>query len=195
MSQSPDAVALSLCRRGQEEGFRRLIDTYRGYIYSLCFSIISDREEALDACQEVFLAVFRGLRNVREDAPLKPWLRRVTVNVCLNYRDSPRSGRRAVPVDGQESGGGPSHLFGTDPDPARVAELAETRVAVRAAIAELPADQRLAVVLYHQEGQSYDEISSATGWPLGTVKTNLYRGRKELGKRLRFLRESGETDE
>lgn len=149
----------------------------------------------MDACQEVFLAVFRCLGRVREDAPLKPWLRRVTVNVCLNYRDSPRSGRGTVPVDGQGSAGSPSDPWGVAPDPAREAEMAETRDAVRAAIAELPPDQRLAVVLYHQEGQSYEEIASATGWPLGTVKTNLYRGRKELGKRLRFLRESGEMDE
>lgn len=195
MPQSPDAVALTLCRRGQEEGFRRLIDTYRGYVYSLCFSIISDREEALDTCQEVFLAVFRGLGSVREDAPLKPWLRRVTVNVCLNYRDSPRSGRRIVPVDGNGPAGDPSGTLGVAPDPARVAELAETRDAVLAAIAGLPPAQRLAVVLYHQEGQSYEEIASVTGWLLGTVKTNLYRGRKELVKRLRTLRESGELDD
>lgn len=149
----------------------------------------------MDTCQEVFLAVFRGLGSVREDAPLKPWLRRVTVNVSLNYRDSPRSGRRIVPVDGNGPAGDPSGTLGVAPDPARVAELAETRDAVLAAIAGLPPDQRLAVVLYHQEGQSYEEIASVTGWPLGTVKTNLYRGRKELVKRLRTLRESGELDD
>ncbi len=187
MRESQSAPEVARCKEGDEEGFRRLFEGYRGYVYSLCFSIVSDRDEALDACQEVFLAVFRGIASVRDDAPLKPWLRRVAVNVCLNYNASARSGRRTVPVDGDMLLDSQvcRQVGAAIADPARMAEDHETRDAIRDAIGRLHPDHRLAVVLFHQEGLTYDEIGAVTGWPLGTVKTNLYRGRKEMGRQLR----------
>ncbi len=182
MPTSPEASIIALCQKGDEEGFRRLFETYRGYVYSLCYRVSFDREEALDMCQEVFLAVFRGLKSVRAGAPLKPWLRRVAVNVCLNYRDSARSGNRAEPVDGVALGS-----VSTDGDPVYEMEHEEATRAIQQALGALSADQRLAVVLFHQEELSYQEISEVTGWPVGTVKTNLFRGRKQMGMHLQFL--------
>lgn len=179
MPESPEAPEIALCKKGDEEGFRRLFEAYRGYVYSLCFSVSFDREEALDICQEVFLAVFRGMKSVRSGAPLKPWLRRVAVNVCLNYIASSRSGARNHPVDMNDLG-----ILAGD-DPVGEVEGEEARWEIRRALGSLQPDQRLAVVLFHQEELSYEEIAAATGWPLGTVKTNLFRGRKEMGKHLR----------
>lgn len=187
MRESPEALAIALCQKGDEEGFRCLYDTYCSYVYSLCFSIVCDRDEALDACQEVFLAVFRGVKSVRAGAPLKPWLRQVAVNVCLNYKASARSGTRSLPVNGDcLDGDSVSRLASAgSADPVRAAEDGEARQAIRRALGSLHPDQRLAVVLFHQEGLTYEEIAAASGWPRGTVKTNLYRGRKQLGKQLR----------
>ena len=187
MREFPEAPAIALCQKGDEEGFRRLYDTYCSYVYSLCFSVVCDRDEALDACQEVFLAVFRGVKSVRADAPLKPWLRQVAVNVCLNYRASTRSGAQSLPFDGDrlDSDYESRLVSGGSVDPVRAAEDAEAKQAIRRGLGSLHPDQRLAVVLFHQEGLTYEEIAVASGWPLGTVKTNLYRGRKELGRQLR----------
>ena len=194
MALIPEDLALALCQKGDEEGFRQLMSIYRGYVYSLCYSVIRDREESLDMCQEVFLAAFRGVGSVRTGVPLKPWLRRVAVNVCLNYRRSPRSGALLqLTADGVIDGRGDgtrevaSTAGGWDGDPAEQVESKEAGSAVRAAMKDLPPDQRLAVLLFHQEGLSYNEIAAETGWPAGTVRTNLYRGRKELGRRVKAL--------
>jgi RNA polymerase sigma-70 factor (ECF subfamily) len=193
MPESLEARAIALCKSGDEEGFRRLFNTYRGYVYSLCFAIVCDREEALDACQEVFLSVFKGVGSIREGAPLKPWLRQVTINACLNYKASARSATRALPGGGDSLDGDSLawQASTSGDDPAQLVEAGESRLAIEEALGTLPSEQRLAVVLFHQEGLSYEEIAAASGWPLGTVKTNLYRGRRELGKMLRPLLRGG----
>ncbi len=200
MVDTRESQAIADSKRGDEEGFRYLHDAYRGYVYSLCLSIVSDRDEALDVCQEVFLAVFKGIGSVRDGVALKPWLRRVAVNVCLNYAGSARSGFRTAPARDEALDAAATRMpaarsFAGRPasDPAKEAEDSEERDAVREAMRGLPPDQRMAVALYHQESLAYEEIADLTGWPLGTVKTNLYRGRKAIGRRLRSYFDGGES--
>lgn len=198
MERPPEGPVIARCQKGDEDGFRQFMDLYRGYVYLLCHSMSRDKEEALDLCQEVFLAAFRAVKSVRQGAPVKPWLRRVAVNTCLNYGRSPRSGLRLQltaegTLDAPHLGGAAqAGIFrGSDGDPAEQVESMETRQAVRQAMNSLTPDQRLAVVLFHQEGLTYEEIVAETGWPLGTVKTNLYRGRKQLGRLMKVFMEGG----
>lgn len=197
MERPPESTVIAKCQVGDEDGFRQFMDLFRGYIFTLCYSVSHDREESLDLCQEVFLNAFRAIGSLRQGAPVKPWLRRIAVNTSLNYRRSPRSGiHMQLTADGtldglQDRTSGAGDPGGLDGDPAEQVESLEAGEAVRRAIKSLPQDQRLAVVLFHQEGMSYDEISAETGWPLGTVKTNLFRGRKELGRLMKAFTEGG----
>jgi RNA polymerase sigma-70 factor (ECF subfamily) len=73
------------CRQGDEEAWRLLLARYEAYVYRLCFWIIGSREVALDLTQEAFMKVLTGLNRFQLGLPLKPWLRQVTVNACLNF--------------------------------------------------------------------------------------------------------------
>jgi RNA polymerase sigma-70 factor (ECF subfamily) len=187
MADISEALLLRKCQEGEEEGFRQFFDMFRGYIYSLCYRMAESREEVLDLCQESYLAIFRGIKTVRPGYPLKPWVRRVTLNVCLNHR------RRRMARIREEVAAWAGHLdpldagslsaAGTSQDgPAGQVELGEIRDMLQRAMEALSVEQRMALVLFHQEGLSYEEICEETGWPLGTVKTNLFRARKALAR-------------
>ncbi|HHX28325.1 MAG: RNA polymerase sigma factor [Bacillota bacterium] len=188
MADVSEALVLARCQEGEQEGFRQFFDMFRGYIYSLCYRMTGNREEVLDLCQESYLAIFRGIKTVRPGCPLKPWVRRVTLNVCLNHRRRwmARIQEEAVAWIGHLEPGNVDSLSGiagaTQDGPARQVELKETRDMLSRAMEALSPEQRMVVILFHQEGLSYREICDETGWPLGTVKTNLFRARKVLAR-------------
>ncbi|HHY35570.1 MAG TPA: RNA polymerase sigma factor [Firmicutes bacterium] len=189
-----DGDTLRRCLEGDEEASRKLFRTYQRYVYSLCFGFAQDREESLDLCQESFVRIFRGLKDFDLNRPLKPWIRRVVINVCINY--GRKKERYPQTVSLQANCGGnpspvpPSSSSATTMDfsPEKHVELCETMEEVRKALKELSLEERLALVLRHQEGLDYAEIASVTGWPLGTVKTHLHRARQALKQKLVHLR-------
>jgi RNA polymerase sigma-70 factor (ECF subfamily) len=188
MADISEALLLRRCQEGEQEGFQQFFDMFRGYIYSLCYRMTGNREEVLDLCQESYLAIFRGIKTVRPGCPLKPWVRRVTLNVCLNYRrrQMARIREEAVSWAGHPEPWEADSLSGvawaTQGGPASQVELRETRDMLWRAMETLSAEQRMVVILFHQEGLSYREICEETGWPVGTVKTNLFRARKALAR-------------
>jgi RNA polymerase sigma-70 factor (ECF subfamily) len=189
MADVSEALLLKRCQEGDQEGFRQFFDMFRGYIYSLCYRMTESREEVLDLCQESYLAIFRGIKTVRPGCPLKPWVRRVTLNVCLNHRrrQMARIQEEVVSWAGHLDPAQAGSLSGiaaasTQDAPADQVEMGETRDMLRRAMEALSAEQRMVVILFHQEGLSYREICEETGWPIGTVKTNLFRARKALAR-------------
>jgi len=188
---SPETAILLKCQKGDGEAFRDFFRLYQRYVYALCFSFTYDREEALDLCQEAFLRVFKGIKSFREEYPVKPWLRRIVVNLCINHLrtrsanpDVELYGHR-VPGEAQSNPVGPAGF--QEGDPVARAESGERIEMIREALTELTPEGRLAIVLRHQENLGYEEISRVTGWPLGTVKTHLFRARKDLKEKLKEL--------
>ena len=172
------------CREGDEEAWRLLLARYEAYIYSLCFRIGGSREEALDLTQEALLKVLTGLNKFQPGRPFKPWLRRVTINACLNRlrRRTPETVSLEQPVAEDIVLG--DTLAGGANEPMAAAEWRDARDTIRQELNRLPLQQRLVLVMRHQEGLSYDEIAAATGLPAGTVKTHLYRARQQLRRQL-----------
>lgn len=189
-----DGDILRRCLQGDEEASRKIFRTYYWYVYALCLGFTQDREEALDLCQESFIRFFRGLKDFDLNRPLKPWIRRVVINACINYGRKRERYPPAVSLQANCAGNAnpepPMSWSATtaDVNPVSHVELRETMEEVRQALKELSPEERLALVLRHQEGLNYAEIAAATGWPLGTVKTHLHRARKALKQKLVHLR-------
>jgi len=176
-----DRQLVLMCREGREEAYRQLLFRYEGYIYSLCYRLTGQREDALELSQEVFLKVVTSLPGFQINRPFKPWLRRVVVNVCLNYLR--RRTQETLSLDqsaGENFSLADTLAAGRGDDPQVRLEWVETREALRAALERLPPLWRLVLALRHQEELSYQEIAAATGLPLGTVKTYLFRARNLL---------------
>lgn len=170
-------------KSGKEEGFNRLVLKHKDRIFGLCLRLMAgDRDEAEDAAQETFVKVYQGLKDFRMESRFSSWVYRIAVNTCKNrlvsrpYRDS----RRHRDLDAADSDGAPSA-----PSPDQVLEAKGKRERIEEAIARLPEEQRILVVLRDVEGRSYEEIAGTTGLNPGTLKSRLNRGRRQLQEWLR----------
>lgn len=172
-----DRPLIESLKRREPEAFERLVLTYQHRVFSVALRMLGDRGEAEEAAQEVFLRVHRSIRDFRGDAKLSTWLYAITSRLCLTRLKSPARTRRAgVAVLGQVADGHPS--------PGASAEASQLESALRRAIAELPDEQRIVVVLRDLHGLAYEEIAAALELPLGTVRSRLHRARMELKARL-----------
>lgn len=168
---------IAACRQGDERAFEALIRLHEKRVYALCRRMCRDEEDALEAAQDTFLAVWRGLPRYREDAAFSTWLYRLASNACLDIlrREKKRSGE--LSLDDEEVRMDPADAA---PRPDEAAERDETRREVREALYALPHDYRQVLLLRETEQLSYAEIAAATGLELGTVKSRISRARLAL---------------
>ncbi|MEO6097957.1 MAG: sigma-70 family RNA polymerase sigma factor [Fibrobacteria bacterium] len=176
-----DVKWVLLFQSGKEEGFNRLVLKHKDRLFGLCLRMLAgDRHEAEDAAQETFVKVYQALNGFRMEAKFSSWVYRIAVNTCKNrftsrsYQES----RRARDLEAADADGTPS--AGLAPSPAQVLEAKGKWQRIEAAIARLPDEQRVLVVLRDVEGRSYEEIAESTGLNPGTVKSRLNRGRRQL---------------
>jgi len=150
-----------------------LVARFQAEVYGLCARLLSHRHDAEDVTQEVFLRVFRSLTGWDPSRPLKPWVMGIAVNRCRTWLA--QRARRPELVDYlQETVAGP------DPD-----DSTELLHEIKAALDELRVEYRTVFVLFHEQGQPYEDIARTLGCPVGTVKTWLHRARLEVLDRLR----------
>ena len=165
------------CRAGDETAFEALIRMHESKVYSLCRRMCRDEDNALEAAQDTFLAVWRGIGSFREDAAFSTWLYRLATNACLDLLRREKKHGGGVSLDDEEV-----HLDLPDsaPQPEEALERAETQRMVREALHALPDGYREVLLLRETEQLSYQEIAEATGLELGTVKSRINRARLAL---------------
>lgn len=184
---TPDKAWLQKCVKGDEEACRELFRRYERYVYALCLGFAQDREEARDLCQESFIRIYRGLKGFDSSRPLKPWIRTVTINTCISCGRQREPASRSLEScsTGDVSAGygfasSPASTSRDRSDPERQMELKEIGERLKKALRSLRPEERVCLVLRHQEDLGYSQIAAITGFPLGTVKTHLYRARQAL---------------
>jgi RNA polymerase sigma-70 factor (ECF subfamily) len=170
---SDEATLVRRCLKGNSEAIRELVDRFQTAVYGLCVRLLNHRHDAEDVTQEVFLRVFRSLRTWDPSRPLKPWIMSITVNRCRTWLS--QRARRPEAVE---------YLHDIALAPA-ADDAAELRREIQAALNDLRPEFREVFILFHEQGQSYDEMAATLGCPLGTVKTWLHRARQEVLERLR----------
>lgn len=159
-------------RRGEAAAFEALVDKYGQMVYNLALRMLRDPQEAENLAQEAFLRAWRGLPNYREQARFSTWLYQIAANLC--YSRLPGLRRDLATLLPDE---GANNLPDQRQTVEEVVLSGELIKALVAAVNELPEHYRLLITLRHQQGMSYDEIARATGMPLGTVKTGIFRAR------------------
>jgi RNA polymerase sigma-70 factor, ECF subfamily len=176
---------------GDRSAFDKLVLAHQDRVFSLCYRLLGDYEEAGDCAQEAFLKAYRSLKSFRFGSSFATWLYAIAVNTCKNRLKSAefRSRKRMVPLDDplEDDEGGKTVRQLEDPAPSPLAQLAlkERERLLQGAIDALPADARVVVVLRDIEGLSYEDIVLATGYNMGTLKSKLARAREQLRKRLK----------
>jgi len=167
---------------GSDAAFDYLVTYYHGGVFNLVYGILSDGADAADVTQEVFLRAFRGIRGFRRGSSLKTWLYRISVRQALNHRRwCWRHHRQQVSIDAEEEGKSLAlDLKDSEATPYERLACQETQQVVRAALAQVPAQFRSAVILRDLEGLSYEEVAEVLEVSVGTVKSRILRGRRML---------------
>jgi RNA polymerase sigma-70 factor, ECF subfamily len=168
---------LERLRAGDARAFEELVIGYQHRVFGVALRMLGSRAEAEEIAQEVFLRAYRAIREFRGEARLGTWLYGIAARLCLNRLASPD--RRLARGDEALA-----DVAAPTPDAAGAAERAELDAALRAAIAELPEDRRLVLVLRDVEGLSYDEIAETLAIDPGTVRSRLHRARLQLKEKL-----------
>jgi RNA polymerase sigma-70 factor, ECF subfamily len=148
------------------EELENLFEEQRDDVYRTARRILRNDADALDATQATFLNALQALSTLKEDSKFPGWIRRIAVNVALGMKRS-RVVERA-------------HADAARPAEFEPAISAEDFNVLKRAVAELPDEYRLPIVLHHAEGLRYDEIARMLDWPRGTVGTNIHRGLERL---------------
>jgi RNA polymerase sigma-70 factor (ECF subfamily) len=167
---------------GSDSAFDYLVTYYHSSVYNLIYGILSDRADAADVTQEVFLQVFRGIRGFRGGSSLKTWLYRISVRQALNHRRwCWRHHRMQTSIDVESSDQRPVlELKDAEATPFEQCAAHEVQATVRHALATVPPVFRSAVILRDLEGLSYEEIAEVLEVSVGTVKSRIMRGRRML---------------
>lgn len=172
-------------RRSKADDFEDLAVAHEKKVYSLCYHMLGNREDALDCAQETMLRAFRAFDSFRRDAEFSTWISRIAMNVCT---DVLRKRRGEISLDAMREDTG-FDVADMGADTYLNLEQGERMRILRQGLNELPEDMRRMIVLRDVEGLPYDDIAEALGLPLGTVKSRISRAREKLSQ---ILKQSSE---
>jgi RNA polymerase sigma-70 factor, ECF subfamily len=173
----------------QAQQFEAFMRNYQNMVFSTAMRLLANTAEAEDISQEVFLKAYERFDELSQSPTAGGWLKTVATNLSLNHLSRYRS--RWTFFSDLFAGGGededtrevdfaaPGNI---DEDLAR----ADSHALVETALQKLPDAQRVPLVLYHLEGMAYEDIARKLNVSLGKIKTDIFRGREALRKRLRL---------
>jgi RNA polymerase sigma-70 factor (ECF subfamily) len=159
-----DRKVIERVLKGDTEAFNSLVRRWEKPIYNFIVRMISDRDEAMDLCQDCFMKAYRELATLKDRDRFSSWLYRIAHNACLS-RIRKNHGKTWVELD---------------PDTKSVHVPAENRLAVEKALGQLPEDQREVVILKVFQSLKFDEIAAIQDAPISTVKSRLYMAFEKL---------------
>jgi len=188
----PDAALMLRVKQGDTGAFAELVDKYKQPVMNVAYRMLRDPTEAEDLAQNVFVQVFKSAQRYQVSSKFSTWLFTIARNLCLNEirrrgrhpassLDAPHSDREDQPPQQYEdlkTASPPENLLHTELD-----------LKIGEALADLPDNQRLAILLCRQEELSYENIAKVLGCSVSATKSLIHRGRETLKQRLKpYLR-------
>ena len=155
-----------------QECFAELVRRYKNLVYSIILRMRSDRDEAADLAQDVFVKIYKNLDRYYPDYKFSTWVMRITTNHVIDSRRKKRAD--TVPLESVE------YEMDSGASPEAEYLRREQKEQLIKVVGELPDMYKIPIVLYHQQGLSYQEISDIISEPLSKVKNRIFRGRKML---------------
>jgi len=176
LEQSDDFL-MELVARGDDKAFEELITRYQQTVLNLAFRFLGDEQEAKDAAQETFLRLLQAAERYQPTTQFKPFVLRITKNLCIDYI------RKRKPVYLAEP---PDYRDRTDPH--AELELAQLGAILRKAVVALPENQRMALLLNHFEGLRYAEVAEIMETSVAAVESLLVRAKRTLRAKMKEFR-------
>lgn len=185
LDDAEDKRLVAALARGDDEALRALVERWQLPLRQFVFRFVQQLEDTEDIVQETFVRVYRHRERYRPERKFSTWLFTIAVNLCRNHA-ARRRRRPTLSLDDMGETGTHNRNEAVSPEaspPDRV-ESTERAAAVRAAIHELPADLRTAVLLFEYEHLSHAEIAAIESTTAKAIETRLYRARQQLRKKL-----------
>jgi RNA polymerase sigma-70 factor (ECF subfamily) len=168
--------------------FEAFMQSYQNMVFSTAARLLGNPTEAEDIAQEVFLKAYERFAELSQSPTAGGWLKTVTRNLCLNHLSRYRARWRffsELRTDTDESESFEADLPAPETHDQEL-NTADQRQLLEEALQKLPQSQRVPLVLYHFESLRYDEIAEKLGMSLSKVKTDIFRGREALRRKLKW---------
>jgi RNA polymerase sigma-70 factor (ECF subfamily) len=175
-----DDELVAAAQSGNRSSLEELLRRHYDRVYAVCRRVTGDENDAADAAQEAMIAVVRGLARFDGRSSFSTWVYRIATNASLD--ELRRRRRRPLTTIETNADQVPTELI--DPDAGVRIDSTADRMALDRALADLPEDFRVAVVLRDVGDLDYTEIAEVLGIPAGTVKSRIARGRAALASAL-----------
>jgi RNA polymerase sigma-70 factor, ECF subfamily len=199
--RTEESSVIAELKAGSEDAYSWLVGEFHQPVYSLVYRILTDPADAADTTQEVFLKVFRGMKQFHGQSTLKTWIYRIALHEASNRRRWWfRHKSKETTMEPQENGVGEQSMFSVyeaamvdkHKSPFENAADDQLRARIELELRNVPEPYRTTVVLRDIEDLSYEEIAEITQVSLGTVKSRITRGRDALRKVLSdYVKEVG----
>jgi RNA polymerase sigma-70 factor (ECF subfamily) len=197
-NQDPDAALMLRVKQGDMTAFEDLVEKYKQPVINLVYRMLSDASEAEDLAQHAFLQVFKSAERYRVEAKFSTWLYTIARNLCLNeIRRRSRHPADSLDITHPDNEDQPLRQYEdvknfSPPDLLLQGELSRK---IEQALAELPENQRTAILMYREDEMSYEDIAQVLGCSLSATKSLIHRGRETLKQKLKPYMRSGQWKE
>jgi RNA polymerase sigma-70 factor (ECF subfamily) len=194
----PDALLMLRVKRGDRAAFAELVTKYKQPLFNFIFRTLRDETETEDVAQTVFLQVYKSRARYQPTAKFSTWLFTIARNLCLNeIRRRSRHPAESLEETHAEHDDQPSRQYEDKKiflptDNALHGELARK---IEEALAELPENQRTAILLCRQDELSYEEIAAVLDCSLSATKSLIHRGRETLKEKLKPYLQTGDWED
>ena len=194
----PDAALMLQVKQGDTAAFTTLVEKYKQPVTNLVRRTLRDETEAEDLAQNVFVQVWKSASRYESRAKFSTWLFTIARNLCLNeIRRRSRHPAESLDAPHPDQEVQPRHQIEdvknfSPPDSLLHGELA---LKIEEALADLPENQRTAILLCRQDELSYEEIAEVLGCSLSATKSLIHRGRETLKEKLKPYLRTGQWEE
>ena len=185
MEKSDEALMLQL-QAGDLRSFDTLVKRWDKPLLNYCYRMVNDITLAEDLRQEVFLRIYRSAKTYRPAAQFSTWMYRIATNLCLDTLAKQKR-RKETPIAADLESkfeGFDDRLIDPSDTPDTVVVKKEIESRVRSALASLPEDQRVVVIMRHYNGMKFHEIAEIVERPVSTVKSRMAAGMERLSRML-----------
>lgn len=172
-----DETLVRKFKHGDKGVYKEIIESYKPYVYTICISVLKNKEDSEDVTQEVFVKIYFSLKKFKGSSSFKTWIYKITYNSCLTFL---KKRNRKFLVDENANSEGiedeteESNSFFEKSDRENKLDI------LRASMIELKPVESLVLTLFYLKEQSVKEIGEITSLSNSNIKTILHRGRNNL---------------
>lgn len=186
--EQDDTNLIKLAQKGDERAFEEIINRYSNRILNLATRIMGSVDDGWDVAQEVFISIWRNIKNFDSSRNLYPWIRKITVNAC--YEELRKRGKHLESsLDNVEEGEPSIDVPDEKYSPEDMFDKIELNEVIEKALETLPEHYRVTLWLRVVENLTYEEIAETLNINIGTVKSRINMARKLMRDKLKYYLE------